>query len=99
MWISYPWLIVWLYLIYTSYFFTFLHYNVTPSFTFDTFFWDEVGHENYVSPIISIRHNYFGIIFIHTLNQLEVSSKKFIYFQLSSKSSSCSTFIQISSIL
>ncbi len=35
--------------------------------------------------MISIRHNYFGITFIHTLNQPKVSSKKFIYFQFSSK--------------
>ncbi len=88
MWTSYPWLTMWLHLIYTSYCFTLLHYNVAPSsFTFNTLFLDEVGHDNYISPVISIRHNYFWIIFIHTLNQSEFSSKQFIYFQLSSKSS------------
>jgi len=88
MWTSYPWFTVWLDLIYTSYCFTLLHCNVIPmSFAFNIFFADEVGHENYVNPIISIDHNCFGITFIHRLNQLEVSSKIFIYFQLSSKSS------------
>ncbi len=49
--------------------------------------WNEISHENYVSPIISIHHNCFGIIFIHTFNQSKVSSKQFSHFQLSSKSS------------
>jgi hypothetical protein len=89
MWTSYPWLTMWFHLTCnTSYCFTVLHCNVAPlSFTFDIFFSDEVGHENYVSLVISIHHNSFGITFIHTLNQPEVSSKQFVNFQLSSKSS------------
>jgi hypothetical protein len=68
-WISYPWLIVWLNLTYTSYSFTFLHYNVAlSSFTFDIFFANEIGDENYVGLVISNHHNFFGINFIHTLN-------------------------------
>jgi hypothetical protein len=55
---------------------------LTPSFAY------EVRHENYVSQIISIHHKYFGITFIQTFNQSKKkSSKKIIYFQLSSKSS------------
>ncbi len=64
-------------LTYTSYSFMLLHYNVIPSnFTFDIFFADEIGHENYMSLIISICYNFFEITFIHTFNQLKVSSKK-----------------------
>jgi hypothetical protein len=84
MWISYPWLIVWLDLTYTSYCFTCLHYNVGPS---TVTFVNEVGHENYVNLIMSICHKCVGITFIHTLNHLEVLLKQFVYFQLSSKSS------------
>jgi hypothetical protein len=69
MWTSYLWLTMWLNLVYTSYCFTILHCNVAPrGLTFDTFFVDEVGHENYVRQITSICHNYFEITFIHTLN-------------------------------
>ncbi len=75
MWISYPWLNVWLDLIYTSYCFTLLHCNVVPlSFAFDTFFcgwswtWKLCESNNFHC------HNWFGINFIHTFNQLKVSS-------------------------
>jgi hypothetical protein len=88
MWTSYLWFTVWLHLTYISYCFTLLHCNVAlSSFTFDTFFLDEVGHENFVSLVIAIHHNDFGITFIHTLNRPIISSKQFVYFQLSSKSS------------
>jgi hypothetical protein len=87
MWTSYPWVIVWFNLIYTSYCFTFLHCNVVPSsFTFDTFFLNEVGHENFVSLVISIRCNYFGIIFIQKNRLLPIIIQKVHL---------CSTFIQI----
>jgi hypothetical protein len=78
-------LTMWLHLIYIIYCFTLLHCNVAPSsFTFDTFFFlNEIRHENYVNSVISIHQNYFGITFIHTLNQPKVSSKQFIYFQFS----------------
>jgi hypothetical protein len=95
MWTSYPWLARWLDLTYTSYYFTLLHYNVVPlSFAFDIFFANEVGHENYVNLIISICHNYFGIIFIHTqligsfiqiIRLLPIIIQKFIHAPCSSK--------------
>jgi len=86
MWTSYPWFIVWLNLIYTSYCFTILRCNVVPlSFTFDIFFLDEVGHENFVSLVISICHNCFGIIFIQTIRLLLIIIQKFIHVPHSSK--------------
>jgi hypothetical protein len=42
-----------------------LLFQVSP---LTSFFVDEVGHENYVSLVVSIHHNCFGITFIHALN-------------------------------
>jgi hypothetical protein len=40
---------------------------------------NEISHQNYVSPIISIRHNCFGITFIQKIRLLLIIIQKFIH--------------------
>ncbi len=83
MWTSYLWLTMWLNLTYTSYCFTLLDFFQVSPLT--PFLGDEVRDENFVSPVISIHHNYFGTIFIQTICLLLIIIQKFTPTPQSSK--------------
>ncbi len=96
MWTSYPWVTMWRDLTYTSYCFTFSHYNATPlNFAFDTFFcgwnwtWKLCEYSNFHSS--QLFWNYFHPYnqptksFIQTIHLLPIIIQKFIHVPRPSK--------------
>ncbi len=96
MWTSYPWLTMWLNLIYTSYCFTLLRCNVAlSSFTFDTFFggwnwtWKLCESNNFHLSLLfwNYFHPYIQPIgsFIQKIRIFWIIIQKFIHVPHSSK--------------